>query len=270
MSNKRKGWIAFLLSLFLPGFGHFYSGHIRRAILFFLGSLLASFLSLLALQAIETSPWNVAVAVAIFLVVTVYIAVDAALVAKRIAASFVHRSYNRWYVYLSISIVWILLGDQLPPARNYEVFTVASVNMEDKLIRGDWVLVKKPAFGNLSLHPNDIAVFKFPLRQKQLWINRCIATPGDVVEIRSRETYVNGRLVNSPTTVKHTNEFRAPLLDNFGPFNVPEDKFFMLGDNRDNSYDSRHFGAVSRDLLVGEGSIVLYSPDLSRIGLHLN
>ncbi|RKZ12403.1 signal peptidase I, partial [bacterium] len=104
------------------------------------------------------------------------------------------------------------------------------------------------------------------------FIKRCIGIGGDVIEYRDKKLYVNDELQDEDY-IKHTQRDRiVPGRDNFGPITVPEDQFFMLGDNRDNSRDSRYWGFVDYSQLRGKALFIYWSwdkehnlPRLSRI-----
>ncbi len=90
------------------------------------------------------------------------------------------------------------------------------------------------AFGN-EPERGDIIIFRFPDDTSQIYVKRVIGIPGDVVEIKGGVTYVNGEVIDEP----YLNE--TPDDNDFGPYTVPEDSYFVMGDNRNNSYDSRYW-----------------------------
>lgn len=102
----------------------------------------------------------------------------------------------------------------------------------------------------------DIVIFRYPDNEKELFIKRIIGLPGERVEIRNGEIYIDGELH------EECNEFiKEPMLGSFGPYEVPEDSYFMLGDNRNNSKDSRFWENtyVKFDQIVGK-AIIRYWP----------
>ena len=126
---------------------------------------------------------------------------------------------------------------------------------------------------------NDVVIFKYPLDQSLDYIKRCIAVGGQTVEIKDKMAYVDGvRFPDAPHTKfadrglildRNRGRFRFPTFDNnrygsrdnFGPLTVPENKYFMMGDNRDRSSDSRVWGFVDFDHIVGEALIIYLSWD---------
>ena len=164
-----------------------------------------------------------------------------------------------------------------------QAFKIPSGSMEPTLQVGDHILVNKFIYGirlpvtNTKMIPvssperGDIVVFEYPVEPDKDFIKRVVAVPGDVVEIRDKKVYVNGRLVDQ-YTVKHTEKRVLPgtvnARDNFGPVIVPEDAYFALGDNRDNSYDSRFWGFVKDSAIKGEAFIIYWSWDKDNFGVR--
>jgi signal peptidase I len=167
----------------------------------------------------------------------------------------------------------------------FQAFHIPSGSMEDTLLEGDFLFVSKTLYGAevpftggkrlpaiRTPQRGDIIVFRYPEDPSQDFIKRCVGVPGDVIDIRDKVVYVNGEAQDEPFT-KHTQPDRQiPVRDNFGPITVPEDKFFMLGDNRENSRDSRYWGFVDYSQLRGKALFIYWSwdkdhklPRLSRI-----
>lgn len=125
--------------------------------------------------------------------------------------------------------------------------------------------------------PGDIVVFRFPLDPRMSYIKRCVAVEGQTVEIRDKVLYVDGVPFPNPPRAKFTSSVIYPRSyveqaivpknmemrnrDNYGPVTVPKGCLFMMGDNRDNSADSRYWGFLSRDLVIGKALIIYFSWD---------
>ncbi len=163
-----------------------------------------------------------------------------------------------------------------------QAFFIPSGSMEDTLLVGDYLLANKFIYGapidiigtSLSLfrlpalrdpQPGDIVIFRSPVDVDRDLIKRCVAVGGQEVEIVDKELYVDGRPFKDPPGGKYVENYALPASrsprDNFGPYKVPEDHFFMLGDNRDNSHDSRFLGPVARELIKGKAMIIYWSFD---------
>lgn len=166
-----------------------------------------------------------------------------------------------------------------------QAFKIPSGSMLPTLQIGDHLLVNKfiygvkiPFSGNVLIpiknpKPNDIVVFKFPKNPKLDYIKRVIAVAGDTVEIHNKRIFVNG----VPFQDQH-GVFADPQIlpadvgprDNFGPVKVPENHIFVMGDNRDNSYDGRFWGFVDLKAVRGKALIIYWSWDVKKPLLSLD
>ena len=104
----------------------------------------------------------------------------------------------------------------------------------------------------------DIIAFRPPPKAGMTtpFVKRVIGVPGDTIEVRNREVYLNNEITNEPYKI---HIFPTSAGDNYGPVTVPEDQFFVMGDNRDNSNDSRFWGFVDRDSIIGKPLFVYWS-----------
>ena len=137
-------------------------------------------------------------------------------------------------------------------------------------------MVKAP-FTNIVLldlgepKQGDTVVFRFSLDHTKDFIKRVVAKGGDTVEIRDKMVYVNERrYIDGSARFATPQDIPAFLSsrDNLGPVLVPRDSYFVMGDNRDDSYDSRFWGFVKRDDLIGKVEVVYFSPDHNAGPLH--
>ena len=140
-------------------------------------------------------------------------------------------------------------------------FWIPSGSMEPSLQIGDRLLAHK--FFNVDR--GDVFVFKYPLDPEKDYVKRVIGLPGDVIRVEDKRVYVNGELLDEPYVVHRDTLIRSDVRDQYGPVTVPPDSLFVMGDNRDSSADSRYWGFVPEENLVGEAFIV-YWP-LGRLGL---
>ncbi len=156
-------------------------------------------------------------------------------------------------------------------------FKIPSGSMEDTLLVGDRLFAVKFIYGAkipFTNHrifkirdpkPSDIIVFKFPKDPSLAYIKRCAAVGGQIFEIRDKKVYVDGELQKLPEHAKFIDpnilDKRYGERDNYGPIKVPEGNFFMLGDNRDNSRDSRYWKFLPYDNLMGKALFIYWSTD---------
>jgi len=164
-----------------------------------------------------------------------------------------------------------------------QAFKIPSGSMKQTLLIGDHILVNKFIYGiklpflRAMLIPikapkrEDIIVFKFPEDPGKDFIKRVVGVAGDVVKIREKRVYINGKRVNDPYEM-HTDPAIIPggvqPRDNFGPVTVPPDSLFVMGDNRDHSYDSRFWGFVDLKEVKGKAFIIYWSWDREDFGVR--
>lgn len=165
-----------------------------------------------------------------------------------------------------------------------EAYKIPSSSMEDTLLVGDFLLANKFVYGawlpivNWRLpaisepERGDVVIFIYPGDGRTKYIKRCVGVPGDVIQVKDKLLYVNGERFPDPPHAKYIDTTingdqnilarRAGGLnsrDNCGPFTVPPNSYFMMGDNRDNSADSRFWGTVPKELVLGEAILVHWS-----------
>ena len=155
-----------------------------------------------------------------------------------------------------------------------QAFRIPSESMRDTLLVGDFLFVTKFDYGpkvpftHLRLpglrkpKPGDIIVFQYPVDPSQDFIKRCIATGGQTVEVRHKEVWVDGVKRDEPFAL-HTQWSEEPAAmsprDNLAPHQVPPRNLFMMGDNRENSADSRFWGYLPMDLVKGRALFIYFS-----------
>ena len=101
----------------------------------------------------------------------------------------------------------------------------------------------------------DVVICRYPGRGDTNFVKRVVGLPGDTIEIRDGYLYIDGYRYEEPYI---SNEYRNGRLNTYGPYTVPEGKYFVMGDHRNNSNDSRSQGAISRDMIIGHVRTVLY------------
>ena len=163
-----------------------------------------------------------------------------------------------------------------------KTFYIPSGSMKETLLIGDHLFVNRYLFGlsgsqwetrltpARSVRRGDVVIFRSPESPTTDLVKRCVGLPGDEIRIVDKQLWINGSEVDDSEYTVHSDGNRifpnrryldrtARLRDNFGPFVVPEDHFFFLGDNRDESYDSRYWGAVPRHYLKGRALMIYWS-----------
>jgi signal peptidase I len=160
-----------------------------------------------------------------------------------------------------------------------QAFKIPSGSMLPTLFIGDHLLVNKfiygirvPFTGQIlipikSPSQGDVVVFRFPKDRTIDYIKRVIGTPGDTIEIKDKKVFINGEPFNDPHAQFSSSAVlsaKASPRDNLGPIVVPEQRVFVMGDNRDNSYDSRFWGFVEQRDILGKAFILYWSWDIDK------
>ena len=189
----------------------------------------------------------------------------------------------------TVTIILLLFGT----TTLVQAFVIPTGSMEDTLLIGDHLLVDKLAYappGPLSKHllpyepvkRGDIIVFRYPVDIRQTFVKRCMGVPGDHIKVVNKQVILNGKKLNEPY-VYHKTEYIEAYRDNFpsepdvhvyepaqdmldhhvvnGEVVVPPDSYFAMGDNRDSSLDSRYWGFVPRENIIGKPLIIYWSYD---------
>ncbi len=163
-----------------------------------------------------------------------------------------------------------------------QAFKIPTGSMENNLLIGDHLLVNKfvfaPAASRLErgvfpmrdIRRGDIIVFKYPDEPERDFIKRVIGLPGDTVELRNKKVFINGRELSEPYVhflepVSEAGEITSfDVRERYGPVHVPDNQYFVMGDNRDNSQDSRYWGFLPRSYIKGKALMIYWSYESGR------
>jgi signal peptidase I len=165
-----------------------------------------------------------------------------------------------------------------------QAFKIPTGSMENNLLIGDHLLVNKFIFGPtplaigravLPVRPirrGDIVVFKYPDEPDRDFIKRVIGLPGETIELKNKKVYVNGQPLDEARYVHFltppSNDYQEvtsyDVRERFGPVTVPPDQYFVMGDNRDNSQDSRYWGFLPRSYVKGKALLIYWSYESGR------
>lgn len=268
MENKpRNPWIAGLLAFVTIGLGHIYSGEVKKGLFLYFGQglILAVVLPLLIIKPdVVGLSFSLIVGLAYF----VYNLIDAVQTAKRNALFYSPQKINKWYVYLAFlflaSFIIQPITEILIKRNIIQAYKIPSSTMAPTLRPGDRLLVNKLFYKTAKPQRGDIIVFEFPRDPSLHYVKRLVGIEGDVIEMKNKKLYVNN-VEQGEGYIVHTDSKTFPASehprDNFGPITVPNGSFFFLGDNRDNSYDSRYWGFVSRGEIHGKVMSIYWSWD---------
>ncbi len=168
-----------------------------------------------------------------------------------------------WREYLETAVI-ALVAAVLLRLFVVSAYRVNSESMADSLLGGDYVFVNKLAY-EYGSDPKvgDIIVFNYPNNPEKKFIKRISAMPGDVVQVADKVVYVNDEVAAIPVNSKHVDKRIIPadlsFRDNFAPYEVPANNYFVLGDNRDDSRDSRFWGSLPKENIIGKAVFVYWS-----------
>lgn len=290
-TNSRKKLLAFLLSALVPGLGQLYNGQPRKTVIYSVGLLaLPIGFSLLGLKSYL---WAYAALIILLIVLRLAIAIEAALTAGR-TKEYQFKDYNKWYIYLAIVPIWYLAvytGEKISETTRYKSFRVSSDTGNPNLIAGDYVLGDFGFYNSKQPEYGDLIVFSIPNGGSQVF--RIVGMPNDTLNIenqlvnfKNKKSYAT--LVSSLTWKDYEieefietlpNGFKYRIYRNKTPFDgasatiknivVPVDSYFVLGDNRDFSADSRFVGFVHRQQIQGKLLSLYFSTDFSKINKSL-
>jgi signal peptidase I len=172
-----------------------------------------------------------------------------------------------------------------------QAFKIPTGSMENNLLIGDHLLVNKVVYspslggpeallmGKKPLQRGHVVVFKYPEDPSRDFIKRVIGLPGETIEIRSKQVYIDGKPLDEPYVhflepplrpedPEYGIRFDGGRGDDYGPRKVPEGQLFVMGDNRDNSKDSRYWGFLPADQVKGRALMVYWSYEASREEYH--
>lgn len=282
-SSPRVGWKAALLSLLVPGLGHVYAGSPGRGAVCFAATVAAAYapVPLAFLDALTIASYECVVA--LMFAVRVVGIVDSVRIARSVGPAYRLRRYNLWYTYVATAVgAFLLVSPTRLAARAYRI---PSGGMLPTVQIGDHVIANLALYPRTSPSRGDVVVFRYPGNRDETYIKRIIGLPGETVAIHHQRVSVNGREIDDPwgfcpdgRAVSDPGADCGPAikLDEMPPRPLGVDEYFVLGDNRQHSQDSRAWGALPRADLLGKVLGVYWSwdaeqlrPRLDRIGRSL-
>lgn len=159
---------------------------------------------------------------------------------------------KEWYDFVETIVLAFILAFIIK-SLILQISYIPTGSMIPTLNDGEAVLVVRIPYYFREPARGEIIVFKYPLDPSKEYVKRLIGLPGDTVEIKHGKVYVNGKLLEE-------SYIKRPSDDNYGPIKVPKDSYFVLGDNRPVSVDSRYWGFVPKKNLVGKAILLLWPP----------
>ena len=292
VKNRRRPWLAVVLSLIMPGLGHIYCGRIVRGlVLAFLSGILVP----VVFGSLAVSPSSVHMVVIIVLsfaytVVWIVAIIDSWHTASHTAADYRLKDYNRWYVYVILLVMSMAGSTQVSlnvRSSLLEAFRVPGGSMYPTIGPNDRLLANKIAYSSSDPQKGDVVIFIYPENRRWNHIKRVVAVAGDTVEMRHNDLYINGKKLER-TSLERTAlqmeekkvegevflekngeaKYRIFLSDtddgddckmaDLEPITVPEHHCYVIGDNRNSSCDSRRYGPVNLGLIKGRADCIYW------------
>lgn len=276
MIVRRRPLSALLLSI-IPGLGQIYNGQLLKGILFLIIELLIPVIA--GLAGILNNLSGFAILFVFSVLFILYRMADGFIQAKKLT-NYELKPYNKWYVYLLFVVALFSIRTILdfPTSTGIQTFQIPSSSMNPTLQSGDRIVASLKYYDSNPIQQGDIVVFNSP--QGGIWNFRVIGLPNDSIEIRDGKTYVNNTqseltskeeyILDNQEVVQYQEQIN-PVKKiktlrykdkkpgdsrNFSKIKIPDNEYFLMGDNRDNAFDSRFMGTIKKDDIVGR---VIYS-----------
>jgi signal peptidase I len=270
VENKkaRKIWVAIILSILAPGLGQIYCGHLIRGIVFL--CLLAvvglgkDIILLIAVNQPHSSIYICHILVLSFYILAI---VDSVLLAKRYRYEYETKRHNRWYVYTIVfAIGFFLIRPLTLHGFVIQAYIMPTVGMWPIINEGDRFLVDHFIYESRYAVRGDIVVFESPVNPRVKYVTRIIGLPGDTIEIKDKNVYINGNELHEMYVV-HWDLAKMPIAafgttgtrDNLPPTLIPQHAFFVMSDNRSPGALSDMVGFLYGHQIKGKVKVIYYS-----------
>jgi signal peptidase I len=248
--GRRAG--ALICSLFVPGSGHFLLGHFRRGVVLLLAlgvcTLMVPLVGMIAIVAAGLTRLGIVV--------------------DSLRVPMIRRPWRHVLAGWAILLVTSFLWSAAMKAYITAAYTIPSGAMMDTLLIGDYIETNNVGYLFRAPQRGDVIVFKYPNDESRDFIKRIVAVAGDTVQVRDNRVILNGRLLVEPYvrpgSIPAAPSAHCGYLYACDPLVVPTESYFVMGDNRDNSQDSRYWGFVHRDKIRGKGLLIYWSWDSER------
>jgi signal peptidase I len=257
-----------------PGLGHLYCGNWRSGLNFFLISKIIELLGISFLLWVPIPKLNILIPLMAYVIFYFYVIRNAVQMVNRMDPSFPLPSFSKWYFLFLILIgVWVgstFVADEGMRTYLGRAYRIPSDALMPTLLIGDHVMVDKTVYRDSEPQRGDIVIFFYPEDETKTFVKRVIGLPNETIEVIDKSVFINGEKQNDQDFTQHvdpgTLDGKLTPRDNYGPVTVPENSFWVLGDNRDQSLDSRFWGFVQREKITGKVQVIYWSAK-SELGL---
>ena len=289
--KPRKAILAFLLSILLPGGGQLYNGQLKKALFFFFGLLI--YVICINLLGVKGQFLTYFAAFIILVILRLFFAIEATLIARK-SKEYELKGYNKWYVYLLMIVLGYFVSsivENITSNSRYILSIIHSDSGFPNVIIGDYVLGDYRIYNSQEPTYGDLVIFS--TLNGESYVYRVIGMPNDTLIVENQIVhYKNRELSSQKISTLHYEEYemeeftetlpngveykfirkKIPFIqdnDTFKEIIVPTNSYFLLGDNRDFSFDSRFIGFIQRGQIKGKLLSVYCSKNLKRINKSL-
>jgi len=270
VAKPRSAVFAGISNLIAPPLGHIYLGMPKRGFVILISGILI--IAALGWMGAAETLWGFYIAQGVYLLVIVLLIIDGVIQSRR-HKDYELKKYNRWYVYVGLFVVLIVSLNILMTFRSY-VFGFdnhrnVSSNMAPTLKPGELIATDTRGYLIGFNHKRgQIITFRYPKDPSITYVKRIVGLPGERVEIKGAITYIDGVPISEPYISNEVT--KEPYSVDMKEVIVPPDSLFVLGDNRDNSNDSRFWGFLQLSNVKGIVTAIWYSPETDRISSGIN
>lgn len=269
-TTRRKWWLAGLFSYLVPGLGQIYNAQpVKAFFMYLVTSIFGSAFFAWSLDTMKDDLLHSRLSL-LFTGLILYFLIQLCVILDAIFRARRHKSiekarYDRWYVYVIIILISIsvdFMSQETTRNLLLKPYKIPTASMSPTLEVGDYFLSNKLYYCTSTPQRGDIAIFRQPFDDNTEFVKRIIGLPGDTLEIRNRQVYINNQPIQEPYLSQkryNVNPEITAKLSNYGPKVIPQNQYFLLGDNRDNSLDSREWGTVDRSRILGKASVIYFS-----------
>lgn len=279
-----KPLLSAVLSFLMPGLGQYRNAQLLKGIIFYACYMIAFFI-LYFLNLFHTF---LGLIIVFILVIGLYFYIIGDAFYYALKNNHKNQvSGKQWPIYVILILLHIFVSSRYKDYINSNFITAHKVptsSMEPTLMVGDYLITDYRYYKSNPVKPNDVVIIRFPKDPRRKFIERCIAVGGQIVEIRDKSVFIDGMLFPDSQKTQFidseiiSRDIIDPEIfprdignrDNYGPIIVSQNHCFVLGDNRDNSYDSRYWGFVPIENVIAKPLYIYWAKDKSRIGGYID
>lgn len=258
-SQKRSPVVAVVLSIFMPGLGQMYNGQLQKGVIYILIGYLPIIFLIFTHSHLLSNFSGMMVFLLIGILWWIFIISDALYIAIK-RKEIIQKFYNKFGFYVlfsALSILSIIMQYGIEKQFIGQLYHVTTRSMEPSLLSGDYVYIDKMYDETTRPQRNDVIAFKYPKNPSLYLVGRIIATEADSIEIMERKIFLNSLTYND-SYGHYMTERTDGLLDNMKLIKIQNGSVFVMGDNRDASLDSRVWGPINTNDIVGKMFYVVW------------